>query len=165
MNAVSRAHEAGCSTLGVTRNQLDALRKKQDALRADLAGVSERIAIVESTISTRQAELDIANRVFQELILDEQRARQEAEFNNEIVSINRMATLPTKPVLPNTMLIFGAGIFLSIALGVLFVLVCDNLEDTIVNLSDIEGRLALKVLAVLPHVRRKKREHVAKFSI
>ena len=79
LNAVSRAHEAGRSTLGVTRNQLEALRKKQDALRADLAGVSERIAIVESTISTRQAELDIANRVFQELILDEQRARQRVQ--------------------------------------------------------------------------------------
>ena len=50
-------------------------------------------------------------------------------------------------------------------IGVLFTggadstsLVLDNLEDTIVNLSDIEGRLALKVLAVLPHVRLRQRE-------
>ena len=50
-------------------------------------------------------------------------------------------------------------------LGLLFVLVLDNLEDTVVNLSDIEGRLALKVLAVLPHVRRKRREQVAKFAV
>jgi capsular exopolysaccharide synthesis family protein len=50
-------------------------------------------------------------------------------------------------------------------LGVVFVLVIDNLEDTVVNLSDIEGRLALKVLAVLPHVNRKKREQVAKYLI
>src|SRR5574344_3005421 len=41
----------------------------------------------------------------------------------------------------------------------------DNLEDTVVNLTDIEGRLALKVLAVLPHVRRKRREQVAKFAV
>ena len=42
-------------------------------------------------------------------------------------------------------------------------LVLDHLEDTIVSLSDIETRLSLKVLAVLPHIRRKKREEVAKF--
>jgi capsular exopolysaccharide synthesis family protein len=47
----------------------------------------------------------------------------------------------------------------------LFVLILDNLEDTIVNLGDIENRLALKVLAVLPHVRRKKRQQVARFAV
>ena len=54
---------------------------------------------------------------------------------------------------------------MSLVLGILFVLILDNLEDTVVNLADIEGRLALKVLAVLPHVRRKKREEVAKFPV
>ena len=54
---------------------------------------------------------------------------------------------------------------LSLGLGFLFVLVIDNLEDTVVNLTDIEGRLALKVLAVFPHVRRKRREQVARFLI
>ena len=67
--------------------------------------------------------------------------------------------------MPNPFIIFGAGTFISIALGLLFVLVLDNLEDTIVNLADIEGRLALKVLAVLPHVRRRKREEVARYLI
>jgi capsular exopolysaccharide synthesis family protein len=61
------------------------------------------------------------------------------------------------------MMIFAAGIVLSLGLGFLFVLVLDHLEDTIVSLSDIETRLSLKVLAVLPHIRRKKREDVAKF--
>ena len=51
---------------------------------------------------------------------------------------------------------------LSLFLSLLFVLILDNLEDTVVNLADIEVRLSLKVLAVLPHVRRKSREQVAK---
>jgi capsular exopolysaccharide synthesis family protein len=60
-------------------------------------------------------------------------------------------------------MIFAAGIVISLGLGLLFVLILDRLEDTIVSLSDIETRLSLKVLAVLPHVRRKKREDVARF--
>jgi capsular exopolysaccharide synthesis family protein len=103
--------------------------------------------------------------VLEGLILDENKARIEAESNNEIVRVGRPANVPTKPVLPNPMLIFGAGIFLSIAAGFLFVLILDNLEDTIVNLSDIENRLALKVLAVLPHIRRKKRQQVARYAV
>ena len=97
--------------------------------------------------------------------MQESKARTEAEANNETISLGRQATEPRKPVLPNPMVIFGAGIGISLALGLLFVLVMDNLEDTVVNLADIEGRLALKVLAVLPHVRRKTREQVAKFAV
>ena len=93
----------------------------------------------------------------------ENEARIAAEQNNEIVRVGRPALVPTKPVLPNPIIIFSAGAVLSLALGLLFVLVLDHLEDTIVSLQDIEGRLALKVLAVLPHIRRKKREQVAKF--
>ena len=77
--------------------------------------------------------------------------------------MGRPALVPTKPVLPNPAIIFSAGALVSLALGLLFALVLDHLEDTIVSLQDIEGRLALKVLAVLPHIRRKKREQVAKF--
>ena len=72
--------------------------------------------------------------------------------------------MPTAPYSPNPLVVFGAGIVLSTFLGLLFVLVLDNLEDTIINLSDIEGRLSLKVLAVLPHVRLRQREQVAKFA-
>jgi ATP-dependent Clp protease ATP-binding subunit ClpB len=84
----------------------------------------------------------------EDLILQENKARLEAESINEIISVGRPANVPSAPVLPNPTIIFGAGIVLSIALGLLFVLVLDNLEDTVVNLADIEGRLALKVLAV-----------------
>jgi capsular exopolysaccharide synthesis family protein len=50
-------------------------------------------------------------------------------------------------------------------LGFLFVLVVDHLEDKIVGLADIEQRLRLKTLVVLPHVRRKKREQVARMVV
>ena len=69
---------------------------------------------------------------------------------------------PTKPVLPNPMIIFPAGPLIGLLLGVVFVLVLDHLEDKIVGISDIEQRLRLKTLAVLPHVRRKKREQLAR---
>ena len=165
LDAAARALLTGRSTLKVTRNQLAILRQKQNDLRNELASLEQRIVLAESGLGQLEAEFGIANRVLEGLILDENKARIEAESNNEIVRVGRPAGVPTKPVFPNPAIVFGAGIVLSLALGVVFVLIIDNLEDTVVNLSDIEGRLALKVLAVLPHVRRKKREDVAKFLI
>ncbi len=165
LDAAARALLTGRSTLQVTRNQLANLRQKQEDLRNELSSLEQRIILAESGLGQLDAEFDVANRVLEGLIMDENKARIEAESNNEIVRVGRPAAVPSKPVFPNPAIIFGAGIVLSLALGVLFVLIIDNLEDTVVNLADIEGRLALKVLAVLPHVRRKKREDVAKFLI
>ena len=165
IDAASRALLTGRSTLQVVRNQLANLRAKQDDLRNELASVEQRIVLAESGLGQLEAEYGVATRVLEGLILDENKARIEAESNNEIVRVGRPANVPSKPVLPNPMLIFGAGIVLSIGAGLLFVLILDNLEDTIINLSDIESRLALKVLAVLPHVRRKKRQQVVRFAL
>jgi capsular exopolysaccharide synthesis family protein len=164
LDAAARAFLTGRSTLQVARNQLANLRAKQEDLRNELSSIEQRIVLAESGLGQLEAEFGVANRVLEGLILEHDKARIEAESNNEIVRVARRASVPKRPVLPNPLVIFGAGIFLSIALGLVFVLVLDNLEDTIVNLSDIEGRLALKVLAVLPHVRRKKRELVARFT-
>ncbi len=165
LDAVSRALLTGRSTLQVTRNQLGNMRNKQEDLRNELASLEQRIVLAESGLGQLEAEFKVSNNVLEGLIMDENKARMDAEANNEIVRLATSASVPSKPVLPNPLMIFGAGVAVSIGLGLLFVLVMDNLEDTVVNLSDIEGRLSLKVLAVLPHVRRKKREQVAKFMI
>ena len=165
LDAVARALQSCRSTLKVTRNRLASLRAKYDELKNDLASYSQRVVFAESSLGILEADFAVANHMLEDLIMGENKARLDAEANNEIVRVGRPANVPTKPVLPNPLVIFGAGIVLSLALGFLFVLVVDNIEDTVVNLADIEGRLALKVLAVFPHVRRKNREQVAKFAV
>ena len=165
LEATSRALQTGRSTLKVVRNRIVTLGAKKEELSSELTSLEQRIVMAESGLSTLETEFKIASDVLKGLILDENKARMDAESNNEIVRLGRLATVPSVPVLPNPMIIFGAGVALSLAVGILFVLVMDNLEDTVVNLSDIEGRLSLKVLAVFPHVRRKKREQVAKFAV
>lgn len=160
-----RALAAGRAQLGVVRNQLGTLRRRQEDFRNELTSLDQRIILAESSLMQLENDAMIANDVLKGLTLDENTARIAAESNNEIVRVGRAANVPEKPVLPNPLIIFGAGVVMSLVLGILFVLILDNLEDTVVNLADIEGRLALKVLAVLPHVRRKKREEVAKFPV
>ncbi len=165
LDASARALQTGRSTLQVTRNRLTNLRTKRDELTNELASLGQRILLAESGLGILEADFGVANRVLENLIVQENEARNDAEANNEIITLGRRANEPQEPVLPKPILIFGIGVALSLMLGFFFVLVLDNLEDTVVNLSDIEGRLALKVLSVFPHVRRKQRQEVAKFAV
>jgi len=161
--AVSRALATATGNLTAYRNQFEVFQKRSADYRARLAAIELKIVAADTGLKQLEQEVKVASELYQDLLMKENEARIHAEQNNEIVRVGRPATTPTKPVLPNPVVIFAAGAVLSLFLGLLFVLVLDHLEDTVVSLSDIEGRLSLKVLAVLPHVRRKKREQVAKF--
>ena len=161
--SVSRALATAHGNLAAFRNQLAVHKKNRDKLTASLAEIDQKIISAESGLMQIESEKEISSQLLKQLQQDENTARIAAEANNEIVRVGRPANVPSKPVLPNPIIIFAVGIAISLVLGLLFVLVLDHLEDTIVSLADIETRLSLKVLAVLPHVRRKKREEVARF--
>ena len=161
--SVSRALATAHGNLAAFRNQLAVHKKNRDRLTMSLAEIDQKIISAESGLLQIESEKEISSQLLKQLQQDENTARIAAEANNEIVRVGRPANVPSKPVLPNPIVIFAVGIAASLVMGLIFVLVLDHLEDTIVSLADIETRLALKVLAVLPHVRRKKREEVARF--
>ena len=163
VDAVSRALATANGNLASYRNQLAVFKRSSEKFRQDLAIIEQKIVSAESGFKQLDGEKDISSQLLRQLQQDENTARIAAEQNNEIIRVGRPAMVPTVPVLPNPTMIFAAGGIVSVVAGLLFILVLDHLEDTVVSLSDIEGRLALKVLAVLPHIRRKKREQVAKF--
>lgn len=163
--SVSRALATAHGNLASFRNQLAVHKKNRDRMTAAIAEIDQKIIAAESGLMQIESEKEISSQLLKQLQQDENTARIAAEANNEIVRVGRPAGVPSKPVLPNPMMIFAAGIILSLGGGMLFALVLDHLEDTIVSLSDIETRLALKVLAVFPHIRRKKREDVARYIV
>lgn len=163
VDAVARAFETAQGNLSAYKRQLVSNEKQSEALRIKLAEISQKIVSADAGLKQLEKELEVSTTILKDLMQKENEARNQADQMNETVRVGSPAKEPRKPVLPNPVVIFSAGAVLALVLGLLFVLVLDHLEDTIVSLQDIEGRLALKVLAVLPHVRRKKREQVAKF--
>ena len=163
IDAVSRALATAHGNLAAFRNQLEVFEKTSEKLRAEATAIEQKIVYADAGLTELEQKKTVSNEIYLSLLKKEHEARIAAEQNNEIVRVGRPAFVPKVPVLPNAIVIFSLGAVLSLLAGLLFVLVLDHLEDTIVSLADIEGRLAIKVLAVLPHVRRKKREQVAKF--
>jgi len=71
------------------------------------------------------------------------------------------STVPVKPVEPKALIIIPAGTLLGLLLGLVFVLLIDQLEDQVTSIADIEHRLRLKTLAIIPHIRWKNRWEIA----
>jgi capsular exopolysaccharide synthesis family protein len=65
-------------------------------------------------------------------------------------------TLPDKPVRPRKELALGLGLPVGLLLGVLSALLIETFDQTILTHQDVEQRLGLTFLGLIPHSRRKR---------
>jgi len=161
-DVVFRALETCKANLDLLQRQLAQLTPKRDELTKKLSDLELKIVSAKMKLQQLEREREVADISYKSLLQRTREAQLASDENTAIIKPVEQALRPKKPVLPNPMIIFPAGPVLGLLLGIVFVLILDHLEDKIVGISDIEQRLRLKTLAVLPHVRRKKREQLAR---
>ncbi len=161
-DAVSRALETCKANLDLLQRQCAQLTPKRDELVKKLSELELKIVSAKMKLEQLAREREVADINFKALLQRTREAQIASDENTAIIKQVESAFKPTSPVLPNPMIIFPAGLAFGLLLGIAFVLILDHLEDKIVGISDIEQRLRLKTLAVIPHVRRKKREQLAR---
>ena len=161
-DVVARSLETAKANLDLLQRQLALLTPKRDTLLTELTALEQKVIATSLKIEQLQRERHVEEQSYQLLLKRKGEAELAADEDTAIIKPVEQAFKPTKPVLPNPLVIFPAGPALGMVLGIFFVLVLDHLEDKIVGISDIEQRLRLKVLSVMPHVRRTKREQLAR---
>ncbi|MDD2599739.1 MAG: polysaccharide biosynthesis tyrosine autokinase [Kiritimatiellae bacterium] len=161
-DVVFRALETCEANQNYLQRQLDDKLPKQEALNTKISELELKMIAASMKIDQLSREREVADLSYKALLQRTAEAQRASDENTAIIKQVEKAFEPRKPILPNPILIFPAGPALGLFLGIMFVLVLDHLEDKIVGISDIEQRLRLKTLAVFPHVRRKKREQLAK---
>ena len=164
-DVVFRALETCKANLDLLQRQLAQLVPKRDELAKKMSDTELKMVSAKMKIDQLEREREVADSSYKALLQRTREAQLASDENTAIIKQVEQAFKPTKPVLPNPMIIFPAGPALGLLLGIAFVLVLDHLEDKIVGIGDIEQRLRLKTLAVLPHVRRKKREQLARLVV
>lgn len=164
-DVVFRALETCKANFDLQQRQLMLLVPKRDELTRKLSDTELKIVPAQLKMAQMERAREVGDINYKSLLQRTSEARLAADENTAIIEPLELATVPQKFVLPNPWIIFPAGPILGLILGVLFVLVLDHLEDKVVGISDIEQRLRLKTLAVLPHVRRKKREQLARLVL
>ncbi len=161
-DVVFRSLDTCKANLDLLQRQLAQLTPKRDELMKKLSDLELKMVSAKMKLEQLERERDVADISYKSLLQRTREAQLASDENTAIIKQVEPAFRPTKPVLPNPLIIFPSGPLLGLILGVLFVLILDHLEDKVVGISDIEQRLRLKTLAVLPHVRRKKREQLAR---
>jgi len=160
-DALNRARETAAANLALRKSQIQPLEDRRNVLMDELSKADRTIIACKMRIEQLERAREVESVQYQSLLQRIGEAQLAIDENTTTIRLVEKASEPNAPVSPNPMVIFPAGPILGLLLGILFVLVLDHLEDKIVGIPDIEQRLRLKTLCVLPHVRRKKREQLA----
>lgn len=170
VDEVVRANSTAKANLDLLQGQLTDNRRRGEAIDKRASDLELKIVTAKMKLDTMLRERDVAEQNFRGVLNREREAALSVDDNAAMIKIVDKAQLGTddkgrtRPVSPNPFVILPAGPILGILIGVLFVLLLDHLEDRITGITDVEHRIRLKVLAVLPHIRRAKREQVAMLS-
>jgi len=161
-DAVFRALDTSKANLDMKQRLLDMLIPRYEEQIKKMADLELKINGAKMGMASLIFERDDIDAVYQTLLRRVREAQYAADETTATIKPVEPALPPRNPVLPQPLLIFSVGPMLGLMLGILFVLMVDHLEDKIVGISDIEQRIRLKTLVVLPHVRRMKREQIAR---
>jgi len=161
-DAVFRALETSKANLNMKKRQLDLLQPEIEKQMTLISELEMKIAGAKMKMDALLFERDDRESIYQTLLRRMREAEYAADENTATIKQIEEALPPREPILPQPLLIFSAGPAIGILLGILFVLMVDHLEDKIVGISDIEHRIRLKTLVVMPHIRRMKREQIAR---
>jgi capsular exopolysaccharide synthesis family protein len=158
---VKRACETAQANVNLLQNQMGPLKIKHQELIDTYRDLQVKMDAAVLRLHQLQRDLDVNEQSYQALLNRMEEARLANDENMCTVKVGETSMIPRTPVSPQPMLIFPAGPILGLLIGALFVLMIDHLEDKITNIADIEQRLRMKVLCVLQHVQKKKREDLA----
>jgi len=164
-DVVFRALETAKANVDLLQRQLAQLAPRKAELMKTISELELKIVSAKMRLGQLERDRKVAEEQYQGLRQRTQDAVVASDENTAIIKQVAPAYEPKSPVLPNPLIIFSAGPFFGLILGILFVLIVDHLEDKIVGIADIEQRLRLKTLVILPHVRRKKREQIARLVV
>ena len=158
---VKRSCETAQANCDLLKSQMEPFRVKRAELSAAYADLQTKIDAAVIRLHQLQRDLQVNEQSYKALLNRMEEARLAHDENMCTVKIGETSSIPRLPISPKPTLIFPAGPMIGLLIGILFVLVVDHFEDKITGISDIEQRLRMKVLCVLPRLPIKLREELA----
>ena len=170
VDEVARIRDTSKANLDLLLGQLVDIRKRCEETDKRASELEQKIVTAKIRLETLMRERDVAETNFRDTLNRERAATVAVDDNAATITIVDKAQLvqderaKPRPVSPNPFVVLPAGPLIGVLVGILFVLLLDHLEDKITGIGDIEHRIHLKALTVLPHIRRAKRDQVAMLS-
>ena len=146
------------SVLGSIKAQFLAAKTQEDQVRARLQDTRREVLSAQDKsgdLNLLKRELDTNRQLYDGLLqrLKEVGITSGVASNN--ISVVDDAVTPLFPVSPNLVKNAGVGLLAGLLLGIGFVLMREQLDDTIKKPEEVEAKLGLPLLGIIPHVKKK----------
>lgn len=160
----SRIKAEVASVLGSIKGQFQAAKTQEDQVRARLQDTRREVLQAQDKngdLNLLKRELDTNRQLYDGLLqrLKEVGITSGVDSNN--ISVVDVAVTPLFPVSPNLMKNAGIGLLAGLLLGMGFVFMREHLDDTIKQSEEVEAKLGLPLLGIIPLVKKKPASGVA----
>ncbi|MGI4839364.1 MAG: GumC family protein [Janthinobacterium lividum] len=116
----------------------------------------------EFKLQALQREVDSNRQLYDTFLNRLKETTATADLASNSTRIIDLAAVPNKPVKPNKPVLVALAFLLSLFLGCALALLRDALKNTFSSIDQIENRLNLPVLGIVPLMKRRKRKDLAK---
>ncbi len=152
--------------------QVESINKAVISLKAQIDKNSKLISDLELRIvenNIKQAELErtreACDKAYMGILNRIEEARLAADENTATIKVSEWPVVPEEPVKPRPLRIIALMFILGGVTGLGLALVTDTLEDYVTDVGDVEVLTDIKILAAIPHERKRNRAAIAKAAV
>lgn len=164
-NDLARMKARSANNLALANNQIDQLESQIDAQTKQAVHLDQQLANLNARQTGFERSRDAKDTAYRGILARIQEARVSADENTATVKISSRADTPTRPIAPKPILIWAMALLLGLGAGMGLALLVDTLEDKVSGILDVETKIGVPVLGVVPHAKQSERPELAQSAL
>ena len=164
MEALTRAKATAAANLSLYQEQGKSLRQKMEDQLKLASDLEHKVLDGGMKIAALERGRSAADTAYQGVLSRIQDARMSADENTATVKLVEGAS-SARQIYPRPVRTLFLALLFGLGIGFGLAFLTDLLEDHVVGASDIEAGTGIKILAIIPHVRARNRQEIARASL
>lgn len=147
------------AVLASARSQYEAAKKQEDKVRALLQETRQEVLLTQDksvNLNLFKRELDTNRQLYDALLQRLKEVGVTSGVTSNNISVVDEANPPLFPISPNLMKHAGIGVLAGLLLGMGFVFTREHLDDSLKHAAEIEAKLGLPLLGIVPLMKKKQ---------
>ena len=140
------------------KGQYDAAKRQEDQVRVRLQETRREVLVTQDKsvdLNLFKRELDTNRQIYDGLLQRLKEVGITSGVTSNNISVVDEANMPLFPISPNLLKNAGIGLLAGLLLGMGFVFIREQLDDSIKSADEIEAKLGLPLLGIVPLMKKK----------
>ncbi len=162
VTALRQARETVQADVSLLEKQATEIEQRVQQLDTESSALEIKLAQARATVTALQRQREAADMSYRGLLTRIEEARLSADEHTAAVKLVRSAEPSYIPIHPSRRRALQLALLFGLVAGGLLALLKDNLEDLMDHAEDAERQFGLKVLSIVPQMKKMERSDVAK---